>query len=401
MIERPADWNSTRLTAIDALRGAVMVIMALDHARDFLHMSAMSFSPEDLTRTTPALFFTRWITHVCAPTFMFLAGIGVCVRLRRDGSAARVSRFLWTRGLWLIVFELTVMRLAMNFTLGPPYPILLLVLSALGAAMIVMAALIHLPWRIVATGSVAVILLHNTLDGVQASQFGALAPVWQILHQPGVFFVFGIGVVVGYPIMPWAAVMAAGFCAGRVFFVDQPERRRVLVTAGAALIVAFAVLRLLNVYGDPAPWSHQPTATYTLMSFLRVTKYPPSLLFLLMTVGPALLALAWLDARELRPDSPLVVIGRVPFFYYTAHFWLLHVLAWFAAWVRYGNAAFGFLTAPFPSMGGPPQRFPADVGFPLWVVYLGWISVVALLFPMCRRFARFKSERRAWWVSYL
>ena len=207
MIERPADWNSTRLTAIDALRGAVMVIMALDHARDFLHMSAMSFSPEDLTRTTPALFFTRWITHVCAPTFMFLAGIGVCVRLRRDGSAARVSRFLWTRGLWLIVFELTVMRLAMNFTLGPPYPILLLVLSALGAAMIVMAALIHLPWRIVATGSVAVILLHNTLDGVQASQFGALAPVWQILHQPGVFFVFGIGVVVGYPIMPWAAVM--------------------------------------------------------------------------------------------------------------------------------------------------------------------------------------------------
>ena len=321
-----------------------MVIMALDHTRDFFHAGAMSFSPEDLARTTPILFFTRWITHVCAPVFLFTAGIGAFLRLDRPGATkAQLSRFLLTRGVWLILIELTVMRLAFNFSFEMRYPVLLLILWALGVSMIALAALIYLPRRVLAVASLAVIILHNSLDSVQASQFGALGGVWNVLHQQGVFVLGGIPVVAGYPVMPWIAVMALGFCVGPIFRLEPQVRQRLLRKWGTLLIVAFVLLRAVNVYGDPAPWSVQPSATYTVLSFLRTTKYPPSLDFLLMTIGPALFALAWFDRRRLAASNPLVVIGRVPFFYYVTHFWALHLLVALMAWLRYGGAAIPFL----------------------------------------------------------
>jgi uncharacterized membrane protein len=393
---------SARLTSIDALRGTIMVIMALDHTRDFFHAGAMAFSPEDLTRTTPVLFFTRWVTHICAPVFLFTAGIGAFLRLQRPGSTkGQLSRFLWTRGLWLVVIELTVMRLAMNFSLDVRYPVLLLVLWALGISMIALAALVHLPRRLLAVSSMAVIALHNGLDGVQPSQFGAFAGLWNVLHQPGVFFIGDIPLVAGYPVLPCIALMAAGFSAGPIFLLDPQDRRRVLLKWGAGLIVSVVALRAINLYGDPSPWSVQPSATFTLLSFLRATKYPLSLDFILMTIGPALLALIYLERRALPVSHPLVIFGRVPFFYYVVHFWILHVLASSLAWVRYGSASLAFLFNPLPSMGGPRPLFPEDFGYPLWVTYAVWVFVVILLYPLCRWFAGLKARRRDWWLSYV
>jgi uncharacterized membrane protein len=394
--------SAPRLTSVDALRGLVMVIMALDHTRDFFHVGAMTFSPEDLNQTTPILFFTRWVTHICAPVFLFTSGMGAFLRLQRPGATkAQLSWFLWTRGLWLILIELTVMRLAFNFSFAMQYPVLLLVLWALGISMIALAALIYLPLRVLAGVSVAVILLHNAFDSVQASQFGSLAGVWNALHQPGVVLLAGVPVIVGYPVMPWVAVMAAGFCAGTILLREPQARRRLLTTWGTVLIVAFVVVRAVNVYGDPAPWSSQPSPMFTVLSFLRTTKYPPSLAFLLMTIGPALLLLAWFDRRRLAASNPLVVIGRVPFFYYVTHFWALHLLAACMAWLKYGVASFPYLLAPVPSMGGPRDLFPPAFGYPLWVVYVVWVGIVAAVYPLCRWFAGFKARRRDWWLSYL
>ncbi len=379
-----------------------MVLMTLDHTRDFFHAGAMTFSPEDLTRTTPILFLTRWITHVCAPAFLFTAGLGAFLRLQRPLSTkAQLSRFLWTRGLWLVLVELTVMRVAMNFSLDARYPVLLLVLWALGVSMIALAALVHLPPRVLAVLSVTVIAVHNGLDGVQASQFGVVSGLWNVLHQPGVFFVAGVPVVVGYPLVPWIAVMAAGFCAGPVFLRAPQERRQFLLRWGTVLVVGFVVLRAINLYGDPQPWSTQPSAVFTVISFLRTTKYPPSLAFLLMTLGPALLALSYFDRRGLGGSHPLVVLGRVPLFYYVLHFFALHLLASTLAWLRYGSASFAFLFNPLPSMGGPAPLFPEGFGYPLWITYVVWIAVVVLLYPLCRWFAGFKARRRDWWLSYV
>ncbi|MBZ5507469.1 MAG: heparan-alpha-glucosaminide N-acetyltransferase domain-containing protein [Acidobacteriia bacterium] len=391
---------ASRLSSIDALRGAVMIIMCLDHVRDFFHVGAMSFSPTDLAQTTPVLFFTRWITHFCLPVFMFAAGMGVFL-FGRGHTRGQVSRFLWTRGLWFIVLELTVMQLAYNFSFTLRFLILLLILWIFGICMIAMAALIHLPVRLLAVLSVAVILLHNCLDGIRATQFGSAAWAWNLLHQPGVISVAGKLVLVTYTFVPWIAVMAAGFCFGRVFQLEPVVRRRIMLRLGSALTITFIALRTLNHYGDPAPWAHQKSGVFTVLSFLNCTKYPGSLDFLLMTLGPALLVLAYFDQRTFKPANPLVVFGRVPMFYFILHFYLIHILAVLAAWLRYGNAAFTFVFNPLPSMGGPTKLFPADFGYSLWVVYGVWLLTVILLYPLCRWFANVKATRRDWWLSYL
>ena len=390
-----------RLTSIDALRGLIMILMALDHTRDFVHSGAMSFSPDDLNRTTAILFLTRWVTHICAPTFMFLAGVSAFLRFERDGSIRRLSRFLWTRGLWLLAIELTVMRLAMNFSLSMANPLLLLVLTALGLSMIVLAGLVHLPGRVLLPVSLAVILLHNTLDGIQPSRFGAYAGLWNLLHQPGVIMLSGLVIVVGYPLIPWFAVMAAGFGAGPAMLMEPARRQRLLRYTGPVLVGLFVLIRAVNVYGDPAPWSRQPSSVMTVLSFLRTTKYPPSLQFLLMTLGPALLLLSWFDRVKPRWQEPLVVIGHVPLFFYVVHFWAIHLVVAGMSWLRYGRASLTFLFHPLPSMGGPPALFPSGFGYPLWVAYLVWIGVVVAMYPLCRWYAAVKRTRRAWWLSYL
>ena len=390
-----------RVGAIDAVRGAVMILMALDHVRDFIHRSAMSASPTDLATTTPALFLTRWVTHFCAPVFMFTAGLSAFLWWQRGKTKRQLSAFLLTRGLWLVVLELTAMRLAYDFDFSQRYPILLLVLWVLGACMIGMSALVWLPVRILAVLSVAAIVLHNSHDGINASQLGEAARLWNLIHQPGAFRVAGTVVIVGYPLVPWIAVMALGFSFGRVFLQEPSARQRYLVISGAVATLGFLVIRGLNIYGDPAPWSTQSSATLTVLSFLNTTKYPPSLVFLLMTLGPALLVLAWVDRLAPGSSNPFVVLGRVPLFYFVTHFYAAHAIAAFLAYLRYGPAALTFIFNPVPSMGGPRELFPSAFGYDLWVVYVVWALVVLGLYPACRWFAAVKAHRRNWWLSYL
>ena len=388
----------SRLQQIDILRGGIMIIMALDHVRDFFHSAALAFPPENLARTTPAIFFTRWVTHFCAPVFMFTAGLGAFLWMQRGRSRRQLSRFLLTRGLWLIVLELTASRLALYFNFDYSF-IALIVIWALGCCMVLLAALIYLPVRWLALLSMAIIAGHNMLDRFAAAQFGSFAPLWNVIHQPGIFPMGKRLVLVGYPLLPWVAVMAGGYCFGQVFLWESHRRQRLLIRTGIALTLAFVLLRWLNVYGNPVPWSHQHSTLFTLMSFLNCTKYPPSLLFLLMTLGPALVALGCLERVRLRDSNPLLVFGRVPLFYYLVHLYLLHGIALLFAYLRYGSGS--FLFNPVPTMGRPQQPFPPNYGYDLWVVYLVWLLVVALSYPVCLWFSRLKQRRRDWWLSYL
>ena len=372
-----------------------MIIMAIDHVRDFISRAAMSFPPENLARTTPALFLTRWITHFCAPVFMFSAGLGAYLWMQRHGKAS-VARFLLTRGLGLIFLEVTVMRVSYNFSFSLQYPWILVVLWALGESMIVLAGLCWIPVRWLAVISIAVIALHNTLDKIRPAQLGSWAWLWNVLHQPGAIPAGGNVVLIAYPLVPWFAVMAAGFCFGAVMLRAPEERQRILVRTGAALTAGFLVLRALNVYGDPSRWS---TARFPVLSFLNCTKYPPSLLFLLMTLGPALLCLAWFDRLQWKVTNPLIVFGRVPLFYFVVHFYAAHAIAVAMAAFRYGRLS--FLFGPMPNLGGDKKLFPPDLGYDLWVVYVVWFCLVVALYPLCRWFASVKARRRDWWLSYL
>ncbi len=392
-----------RLASVDALRGGVMIVMALDHVRDFIHRGAMSQSPTDLTTTTVALFLTRWVTHFCAPVFMLTAGLGAYFYSARNGerSKGQLARFLVTRGLWLMVLELTLMQLAYNFDVSASYPIFLLVLWVLGACMIVLAGLIWIPITWLTVLSIAVIVLHHLLDGVRAQSFGSLAPIWTLLHQVGAFPFAGRVVIAPYTLIPWFAVMALGYCLGPIFTKPAVERQRLLMRIGTLMAIAFLLVRALNVYGDPARWSWQSSATLTVLSFLNTTKYPPSLSFLLMTLGPALIALSYLDRANLSRSNPLIVFGRVPLFYFIVHFIAAHAAIVVLALATYGTAAFGFIFQPVPSMGGPAKSFPPNFGYDLWVAYVAWIAVVIALYPLCAWFARVKERNAEWWLSYL
>ena len=290
-----------RVQSVDALRGLVMIIMALDHVRDF-HSNA-GFPPEDLTRTTAALFFTRWITHFCAPVFMFTAGLGAFLWLARGHTRSQLSGFLWKRGLWLVFLELTAVRFAMTFSLASGL-VVLNVLWALGWSMVALALLVHLPVRVLAALSIALIALHNLADPVKASQFGSAAWIWNVVHQLGVFRVGGAQVLIAYPLIPWVAVMAAGFCFGHVMALDAPRRRMWMTRIGLGMTIAFLVIRGINVYGNPVRWTNRIPGM-TVLSFLNCAKYPPSLDFLLMTLGPAILLLAWLDKIKLTCGKPI------------------------------------------------------------------------------------------------
>lgn len=391
--------QKVRVVSVDALRGFVMIIMALDHTRDYFHADALLFQPEDLSRTTTALFFTRWITHICAPTFMFAAGIGAFFWSQRGRTTTELSRFLWTRGLWLVVLEITVLRFAMNFGLLNG-PIILTVLWALGWSMVVLGFLVWIPVRVLAILSFLVIALHNLADPVSGAQlFGSAAWIWNFLHQPGLIRAGEVLIIVAYPLVPWVAVMALGYCFGHVVAIEDPLRRRQwLLRIGLAVTAAFFVIRGINVYGDPFPWSGQFPGM-TVLAFLRAAKYPPSLAFLLMTLGPAILLLTWMDARKFSKTNPLIVFGRVPLFYFLGHFFLVHALTIPFALIVYGQAA--FLLSPSPLFGGPAGVYPPNYGYSLGVVYLVWVLVVVLMYPLCLWFARLKERRTDWWLGYL
>jgi len=396
--------------SVDALRGFVMIVMALDHVRDFIHRGAMSGrSPTDLSSATPILFMTRWVTHICAPAFMFTAGIGAYFYWKGSNPAeaghhrtkAQLSAFLVTRGLWLIVLEITVMRLAYNFNLDQSYPFLLLILWGLGLCMIVLALLVWLPIPLLAAISVATIVLHHLADGIDARRLGWAAPLGYVLHQVGGFPFAGHLFITPYPLIPWVAVMALGFCLGPILELPSEQRQRIMFRLGIGVVIAFLVVRLVNRYGDGEPWSWGDSALDTVLWFLNTTKYPPSLQFLLMTLGPALILLSSFDRRSFSRTNPLIVFGRVPLFYFVLHFVAAHVASFVLAVVTYGPSAVTFMRQPVPSMGGNANSFPPNFGWDLWVAYAVWVAIVVALYPACRWFASLKERNRAWWLSYL
>ena len=378
-----------RLESIDLLRGLVMVLMALDHTRDFF--GAGGVNPRDFADT--ALFLTRWVTHFCAPTFIFLAGISAFLYGARGRSIGDVSRFLASRGLWLILLEFTLVRIGWSFDLHFDLMVAQ-VIWAIGASMVLLAGLVYLPrWAIAAVG-LTMIAGHNLLDGVRPEQLGAAGWLWHVLHQPG-FVALGphTKLFVLYPLIPWAGVMAVGYAIGPVFHLDRPTRERLLLTAGVALTAGFIVLRATNVYGDPAPWAVQDTRLATVLSFLSCEKYPPSLLYLMMTLGPTLILLALCERVHGRIAGWVAAFGRVPLFFYVLHIFLIHALAVALAWATVGDV--GWLFDP------PPRQRPPGFGLSLLGVYVVWIFVVVALQPLCRWFAALKQRRREWWWSYL
>jgi uncharacterized membrane protein len=390
-----------RLNSVDTVRGLVMVIMALDHVRDFFHVYAKTFDPLDPARTWTLLYFTRWITHFCAPTFVFLAGTGAFLSARRGKTKKELSWFLLTRGLWLILLELTLVRFGWFFNFD--YRLIFIqVIWVIGWGLVVLAGLVFLPTRVVAAFGLAMIALHNLLDGFKAADFGALRGLWVVLHGQGVLMPApGVFAFVAYPLVPWIGVMAAGYAFGEILTLERERRRRILFRVGLTAVALFVALRALDVYGDPLHWAWQERgAWYTFLSFLNTQKYPPSLLFLLMTLGPSIVALALFDGGR-EPGAltrPFVVFGRVPLFYYLLHVPLMHLVAIVFAYVKYGRAEWLFMNWPPP---GQPQPEPEGYGYDLWVVYIIWIGVVAALYPLCRWFAAVKSRRRDAWLSYL
>jgi uncharacterized membrane protein len=375
----------TRVASIDILRGLAMVLMALDHVRDFF--TDAHFDPLDLTQTDAPLFLTRWITHFCAPTFMLLAGVSAYLSGRRC-SRAELSRFLLTRGLWLIVLEVTLMSLVWTFNVRYDHGLFLQVIWALGVSMIVLAALVYLPVGEIAAYSLLIIFGHNLLDDVDPQTFGSWAPLWSLLHVcepiPHAF--------VAYPLVPWIAVMSLGYCIGSLFDLERERRKQWFTWLGVASLTLFVLLRTTNVYGDPADWSLQRTTVRTLLSFVDVQKYPPSLQYLLLTLGAAFLLLAALDSTRGKVSEVLRTFGRVPLFFYVLHIALAHLAAGsIALAMGYGTA---LLSDDF-------MQVPQQWGFGLPVVYLAWFLVVATLYPACRWYAAVKRRRDDWWLSYL
>jgi len=389
-VANPGPAQRARIESIDVVRGVIMIIMALDHTRDFFGNSGLN--PTDPATTTIPLFFTRWITHFCAPVFFLLTGTGAYLS-RRKKSKGELSRFLFTRGLWLIFLEIVVTR-CLGWQFNFDYHVLfLIVLWALGWAMIVLSRLVYLPAWAVATFGVVMIATHNLFDSVQSDN-----PLWSILHSPN--FLLNTpqhSVFVGYPLIPWIGVTAAGYGLGQIYGWPSDRRRAFLLPLGGGLIAGFLILRAINIYGDPRPWLTQKSAVFSVLSFLNTTKYPPSLLFLLMTLGPALLFLWAVDGGTPRWLRPALIVGKVPMFYYLLHVPLIHLLAIAVCYARYGQVHWMFES---PTLGQFPITPPPGWGYSLPIVYLAWGVVVLTLYPLCRWFAGLKQRRSDAWLSY-
>jgi uncharacterized membrane protein len=419
---QPAVSGRVRLDSIDLVRGVVMVIMALDHVRDYFHAACfppLSTDPVDLSKTNAALFLTRWVTHFCAPTFVFLAGTGAFLSGTRGKSKGELSWFLLSRGLWLVILEVTLVRLGWSFNFDYAKEFGGGVIWAIGWSMVLMAGLVFLPTSAVALFGVSVVAFHNLLDGKTADEVGLADWLWKILHSPGSFpmiprielgslTVPEIQFGTGYSLLPWLGVMASGYAFGALFLLDREVRRRQLVALGIGLTLLFVALRFSNYYGDqptnpdnpagPGAWSKHENVLFTLFSFVNCHKYPPSLLFLLMTLGPAITALGLFDWEVGAVGRFFVTFGRVPLFYYLLHIPLIHGLVVGLDYLRYGWSPFAH-HAPWPAF--QPGETPADYGYSLPVVYGVWVSVVLMLYPLCRWFAGVKRRYKAAWLSYL
>jgi len=395
---RQAAISAPRVYSIDVLRGAVMIIMALDHVRDFFHYTASLDSPTNLQTTTPILFFTRWITHFCAPTFVFLSGISAYL-MGKKKTTRQLSTFLLKRGMWLILVEFLVITLAWTF--NPFYNLLILqVIWAIGISMIILGCLVWLPPNLILLAGLLIIGLHNLLDYAEISQHGQVNRLWVIAHQ-GNFRLWklfpGHSALIVYAFLPWTGIMLTGFGLGRIFTAAYSSalRRRTLFGLGSAFIVSFIVLRFINHYGDPFAWSSQRSPFYTFLSFINLTKYPPSLDYIFMTLGVATLILGLLDRLSRDAFSFISVFGRVPFFYYVLHLYLIHTIAVLVFFIQ------GYPTKDIPPQHSPFLFRPDYFGFHLAGVYLIWVMVILILYPLCKKYDSYKKTHKQWWLSYL
>ena len=384
----------TRIESIDLLKGVVMVIMALDHVRDYFHYSAFMFNPADPTQSTLPIFFTRWITHFCAPAFSFLAGLSAFMVGKRK-SKSELSVFLIKRGIWLIFIELTIVCFGWYFdlqfrTLG------LLVIWSLGISMIILAALIYLPRNYILLISLLLICFHNLLDNVHFP--GNV--LWSVVHEQMIYKFSGNKILlIGYPIVPWFTVMALGYYFGSLYdkSFDNSKRKKLLNSIGIIAVATFVVLRLANLYGDPKQFKEFGSFSQNLISFLNPNKYPPSLLYLSMTLGAAFLFLANTEKLKGRIVNFFCTFGRVPFFYYIPHIYIIHIIAMIMAQISgwgWKKMILSTFIAFEPNMKG--------YGYSLWIVYIIWISVILLLYPLCKKFDKYKqAHKEKWWLSYL
>ncbi len=389
--------STKRVESIDLLRGVVMIIMALDHVRDYFHRDAFLYDPTDLTRTNIPLFFTRFITHYCAAVFVFLAGISAYLYGLKK-SKKELSIFLFTRGIWLVLVELFIVSLFRTF--NPYYTYVhLQVIWAIGICMIVLSGIIYMPKLIILLTGIALAGAHNLLDTVHERGNTLGAFLWSLLHEEKHFTFSNFNVYVHYPVLPWLGVMVLGYCAGSLYAPDYnpDERKEVLQATGIGAIILFIILRANNWYGDAAIWSIQKNAAFSFLSFLNVTKYPPSLLYILITLGPALLFLSITEKPLNALTQKIAIFGRVPMFYYLAHILLIHILAVVAALIK-GYPAMIILSK---SVDATSQL--KGFGFDLPTVYLVWLGLVLFLFPFCRWFDQYKRkhQHKQWWLSYL
>ena len=396
---RPKTINQPqRITSIDLLRGVVMIIMALDHVRMYFALGTWYAEPTNLGTTTPLLFFTRWITHFCATVFVFLTGTSAFLYGLNKTRVSQLSWYLFTRGLWLIIAELTIINFAWTFDTTFSFRILQ-VIWAIGASLVILSVLVFLPIRLIFAIGMILVFGHNLLDPitVNGTAFGDL--LWYALHQPNAFRLSDNTISLFYPILPWLGVMALGYVFG-IFYAknfDEGRRSRWLILIGLGAVALFLVLRGLNLYGEPDSWSAQDTSLFTVMAFLNTSKYPPSLHFLLMTLGPALIFLALSERIRPRNTNPIVIFGKVPFFFYILHLYLIHAFAMLALIFAGRDWSEYILTANAISSGAL-----SNFGLRIEAVYLIWILLIVLLYPLCRAYQRYKENNPTkWWLSYL
>lgn len=382
-----------RIESIDLLRGVVMVIMVLDHVRDYFHADVTVFDPNDLAHTNTLLFFTRWITHFCAPVFVFLAGTSAFLSGQRK-TKKELSLFLLKRGLWLVLVEVTIINFGWSFNIRQPFTGLQ-VIWALGISMICLAGLIFLQKRIILLLGMFIVAGHNLLDGVHYDRV-----IWSVLHEPKVYRLDETHLIrITYPVLPWIGIMALGYCFGSLYAknTEATKRRKILWQLGLSAIILFLVVRFMNLYGDPVPRSQQKSPWFTFLSFLNTTKYPPSLLYTLMTLGPSFLFLALTEKTTGKLAKPVIRIGRVPMFFYILHIYFIHLAAMLAAELSgydWSDMILQRRTWVDPQLKG--------YGFSLGVVYLVWIGIVLLLYPLCKWYDMYKiNHKEKWWLSYL
>jgi uncharacterized membrane protein len=391
----PLPTTRKRILSIDILRGIIMLIMALDHVRDFVHESAMQADPLNLETTTAPLFFTRWITHYCAPIFLFLSGLSAYISGQRK-TRAELSRFLISRGIWLVLVELLVITLAITY--DPFYRIFVLqVIWAIGWSMILLGLLVRTSYAAVLILGIVIVLGHNITDFFPQLRESKVMEL--LFTTSGAFWQIGTDrfVMAAYAILPWTGIMFLGYALGKLYSaqISDTQRRKWLLYAGAGSLLLFVLLRVAGIYGDPSPWSQQSSAWLSFLSFINVTKYPVSLQYSLMTLGVAMLSLAWLESARGRFANFLVVYGRVPFFYYVLHFFLIHAItvAFFFAEGR-GSSEILDPNSPFLFR-------PVNFGYSLMVVYLVWLGVILILYKPCKWFMELKQRRKEWWLSYV